>query len=142
MNFMKKFFNTQFFRFIIVGVVNTIFGTALMFGLYNMANCSYWSSSVVSCALASTLSFFLNKHFTFQNKNTSFKQMMKFVVNIIICYLMSYGVVKAIMLRLLVEQSANIQNNASMFVGMCLFTILNFFGQKFFAFGVIKNKKC
>ena len=30
-------------RFIIVGCINTVVGTAIMFGLYNLASCSYCS---------------------------------------------------------------------------------------------------
>lgn len=32
-------------RFALVGVVNTLVGMAIMFGLYNLAHCSYWMSS-------------------------------------------------------------------------------------------------
>ena len=32
-------------RFIIVGVVNTLFGTAIMFVFYNVFHLSYWISS-------------------------------------------------------------------------------------------------
>lgn len=32
-------------KFLLVGVVNTLVGTAIMFGLYNLAHCSYWASS-------------------------------------------------------------------------------------------------
>lgn len=32
-------------RFVMVGVINTVVGTAIMFGLYNLAHCSYWVSS-------------------------------------------------------------------------------------------------
>ena len=54
-------------RFLIVGVVNTLVGTAIMFGLYNLAHCSYWVSSAANYLLTSILSFFLNKYFTFQS---------------------------------------------------------------------------
>ena len=35
-------------RFIIVGCINTVVGTAIMFGLYNLASCSYWVSSAAN----------------------------------------------------------------------------------------------
>lgn len=35
-------------KFLIVGVVNTLFGAAIMFGLYNLAGCSYWLSSAAN----------------------------------------------------------------------------------------------
>ena len=46
-------------KFLIVGVVNTLFGTAIMFGLYNLAGCSYWISSAANYFFGSILSFFL-----------------------------------------------------------------------------------
>ena len=38
-------------RFIIVGCINTVVGTAIMFGLYNLASCSYWVSSAANYIL-------------------------------------------------------------------------------------------
>ena len=42
-------------RFIIVGCINTVVGTAIMFGLYNLASCSYWVSSAANYILTSIL---------------------------------------------------------------------------------------
>lgn len=39
-------------KFVLVGVINTLFGTAIMFGLYNLAGCSYWVSSAANYFLA------------------------------------------------------------------------------------------
>ena len=121
-------------KFLIVGVVNTIFGTIVMFSLYNLAGCSYWISSAANYILGSILSFFLNKYFTFQNRERSWGQVVRFTVNIAACYLVAYGVAKPAMRMLLSGQSVSIQENAAMLVGMCLFTGLNYFGQRFFAF--------
>ena len=121
-------------RFLIVGVVNTIFGTIVMFSLYNLAGCSYWISSAANYILGSILSFFLNKYFTFQNRERSWGQVVRFTVNIAACYLVAYGVAKPAMRMLLSGQSVSIQENAAMLAGMCLFTGLNYLGQRFFAF--------
>ena len=121
-------------RFLIVGVVNTLFGTIVMFSLYNLAGCSYWISSAANYILGSILSFFLNKYFTFQNRERSWGQVVRFTVNIAACYLVAYGVAKPAVRALLSGQSVSIQENAAMLVGMCLFTGLNYFGQRFFAF--------
>ena len=121
-------------RFLIVGVVNTLFGTIVMFSLYNLAGCSYWISSAANYILGSILSFFLNKYFTFQNRKRSWGQVARFTVNIAACYLAAYGVAKPAVRMLLSGQSVSIQENAAMLVGMCLFTGLNYFGQRFFAF--------
>ena len=121
-------------KFLIVGVVNTLFGTAIMFGLYNLAGCSYWVSSAANYVCGSILSFFLNKNFTFQNNESLQKTLPKFVLNILLCYLLAYGIAKPTALYLLKDCAVTIQENVAMFVGMCLFTAFNYIGQRYFAF--------
>ncbi len=121
-------------KFLIVGVVNTLFGAAIMFGLYNLAGCSYWLSSAANYFFGSILSFFLNKSFTFGNKDSLRNTVPKFVLNILICYLLAYGIAKPAVLYLLEGSPATIQENLAMFVGMCLFTAFNYIGQRYFAF--------
>lgn len=127
-------FGKQALKFILVGVLNTIVGAVIMFGMYNFFHFGYWVSSITNYVLTSVLSFFLNKHFTFRNKEKSFTQVLKFALNILICYGLAYGIAKPLMIHILSNQSATIKDNISMLVGMCLFTALNFLGQKFFAF--------
>lgn len=62
--FIEKFLDKTFLKFVIVGIVNTLFGTAIMFGLYNLAGCNYWVSSIANYFFGSILSYFLNKYFT------------------------------------------------------------------------------
>ena len=117
-----------------MGVINTLVGMAIMFGLYNLAHCSYWVSSAANYVLTSILSFFLNKYFTFRNKEQSLGQVLRFVVNIAVCYGVAYGVAKPLCRALLAGASVTVRDNVSMLVGMVLFTGLNYLGQRFFAF--------
>lgn len=121
-------------KFIFVGIINTLFGTAIMFSLYNLAGCSYWISSAANYFFGSILSFFLNKIFTFQNKDSLKNTVPRFVLNILVCYLLAYGIAKPATLYVLQDVSVTIQENMAMFVGMCLFTVLNYLGQRYFAF--------
>ncbi len=121
-------------KFLVVGVINTLVGTAIMFGLYNLAHCSYWVSSAANYILTSILSFFLNKYFTFESKEKSAAEVLRFAVNIAVCYLLAYGIAKPLCLAALAGASAAVRDNVSMFVGMCLFTGFNYLGQRFFAF--------
>ena len=131
---MKQLIDKKLLKFLLVGVVNTLVGTAIMFGLYNLAHCSYWVSSAANYILTSILSFFLNKYFTFQNKENSASQVLRFALNIAVCYLLAYGIAKPLCLQLLASASTAVRDNVSMFVGMCLFTGFNYLGQRFFAF--------
>ena len=130
----EKIIQNTVLRFILVGVINTLVGTAIMFGLYNLAHCSYWVSSASNYILTSILSFFLNKFFTFQNKEKSIGQVVRFAVNIAVCYLLAYGIAKPLCLYPLSGVVTSVRDNVSMFVGMCLFTAFNYCGQRFFAF--------
>lgn len=131
---LRKLFDEKLLKFILVGVVNTLVGTAIMFGLYNLAHCSYWVSSAANYILTSILSYFLNKYFTFQNRERSVGQVVRFIVNIAVCYGLAYGLAKPLCLQLLANASATVRDNVSMLVGMCLFTGLNYLGQRLFAF--------
>lgn len=134
MNRIGRLFDEKLLKFLLVGVVNTLTGTAIMFGLYNLAHCSYWASSAVNYLLTSILSFFLNKYFTFQSREQGGAQAIRFALHIVVCYLLAYGLARPLCLRLLAESDAAVRDNISMLVGMCLFTGLNYLGQRFFTF--------
>ena len=130
---MKKIDST-FIRFAMVGVANTIFGTAIMFLFYNVFHLSYWVSSASNYIFGSILSYFLNKNFTFQNKERSWQVVFLFVINISICYAIAYGIAKPLVRMLLSGQSVKIQDNGAMLVGMVLFVVINYLGQRLFVF--------
>ena len=131
---IKKFADKTFLRFVIVGVINTVFGTAIMFVFYNVLGLSYWLSSASNYFFGSILSYFLNKYYTFQYKKRSWRVAARFVVNISACYLIAYGLAKPLIALLMSGFSVSIQENAAMLCGMGLFVVLNYLGQRFFAF--------
>jgi putative flippase GtrA len=127
-------FDRKFFRFILVGIINTIAGSAIMFSLYNAAHLSYWFSSACNYFFTSSLSFFLNKYFTFSVKHWSVFMVIAFVLTIVFSYLMAYGVSKPDMNHLLRNSPQKIRENAALFTGMCLFTGINYLGQRLIVF--------
>ena len=130
----SKLIDITTIKFLIVGVINTLVGTGVMFVLYNFFSVSYWISSAANYVVGSIVSYFLNKYFTFQNKEKSLKQMIRFIVNIAACYLAAYGAAKPLISWLLSDMNEKFQGNAAMLAGMCLFVVLNYFGQRWFVF--------
>lgn len=130
----RKFLDRTFLKFILVGVVNTIFGTSIMFLFYNVFHFSYWVSSASNYILGSILSYILNRLFTFHSETAVKKTLPRFVINISLCYLIAYGIAKPLVIYILSSLSLNTQENIAMLVGMCLFVGLNYFGQRFFVF--------
>lgn len=131
---LVKVFDKTFLRFVIVGIINTIFGTGVMFLFYNLFNASYWISSSANYFFGSILSYYLNKKYTFQNKDKSIKLVGKFIINICVCYLMAYGIARPLIKLILTGYSKNVQENMAMLIGMILFIMFNYIGQRFFAF--------
>lgn len=138
---LKGKLDITFLKFVLVGVVNTVVGTAVMFLAYNLLHLSYWISSAANYIVGSICSYFLNKYFTFQNKSKSPVVILKFILNITVCYLIAYGGAKKLILLLLSGLSTEWQDNIAMACGMGLFVILNYFGQRFFAFKEEKREE-
>lgn len=131
---MKKLLDPTIIKFLLVGVVNTLVGTAVMFLLYNLAGCPYWPSVCANYLCGGVVSYFLNKYFTFQNKERSWAQVGRFVVTVAVCMFIAYGLAKPAVRWALSSAGEKLQENVAMLVGMVLYTVLNYFGQRFFAF--------
>lgn len=168
MGAVKKFFDVKFWKFVLVGIVNTIVGYGIMLGYYNVAasfgwfngDINYWIGSAANIILGSILSYFLNKYFTFQNKDSNKKTAIRFIINIAVCYLLAYGIAKPLITWVTVnwlggfsaavaawlsglsffagktmgELATLVSDNISMLAGSVLFVMFNYVGQRFFAF--------
>jgi len=131
---IRSLFDGKLFRFIAVGIVNTIIGSAIMFLLYNVANFGYWFSSACNYVFTSILSFFLNKYFTFAVRQWSVFMIVAFIVNIVVCYFIAYGIARPAINAILQNSRQAVRENIALFAGMCLFTGLNYLGQRLIVF--------
>ena len=121
-------------KFIIVGCANTIVGAGLMFVLYNVFGLGYWVSSAANYTVGSVLSFFLNKYWTFNVRKWSIFMVIAFVVNILISYIIAYKMARTVINFILWNQSVVFRDNIALAAGICLFTGLNYIGQRFVVF--------
>lgn len=137
---MKK----EIIKFILVGCCNTLIGIVIIYFLYNILGLGYWLSSGIGYILGSIWSYFMNKYFTFQYKDKDWGTVFRFICNIAVCYFIAYAIAKPMTIKIcdtiFPQFSSKIQEEIALLVGMGLYTILNFFGQKFFCFHV-KEKK-
>ncbi len=131
---LQKILDITFWKFVLVGIINTLVGTTVMFVAYNLLHFSYWVSSASNYVVGSIVSYFLNKYFTFQNNEKSLGQLLKFILNITVCYLLAYGLAKPVVSWILQNQSRSIQDNCSMLVGMGAFVVFNYIGQRLIVF--------
>ena len=129
-----KLLDATVWKFLLVGVANTLVGSGIMFLLYNLAHVHYWLAVCANYAVGGILSFFLNKYFTFQNKEHSAAQVLRFILTVAVCALIAYGLAKPAVRWALAGYGTRVQENVAMLAGMVLYTGLNYLGQRFFAF--------
>ena len=108
--------------------------------MYNVLLCGVWVSSATNYVLTSILSFFLNKYFTFRSQERSWREVLRFALNIAVCYLLAHGIAVPLMDWLLRGADETLRGNVTLLTGMCLFTGLNYLGQRFFAFAEKKSR--
>lgn len=131
---LRSLIDEKTWKFLLVGVLNTIVGNGLSFALLNLAGWSVRLSSAVSYVLASVMSYFLNRYFTFKYKGKGWEVVIRFALNIAVCYVLAYEIAQKLISYLLSSAAPIVRDNIAMLTGMCLFVVFNYFGQRFFAF--------
>ena len=132
--FLARFFDVSFWKFLLVGVANTLVGAGIMYLFYNVFHFSYWVSSASNYIFGSILSYVLNRSFTFKSRTQTGKTLLRFIVNIVACYLVAYGAAKPLAALVFSGLSVTWQENLAMLAGMCFFVGLNYIGQRYFVF--------
>lgn len=144
--FLKNFFDIKFWKFILVGILNTIVGVGLKFVFVNLlpfaSATNVLVAGVASTFLASIMSYFLNKHFTFKNKEKGLGPVIRFTVNIAVCYGVAYITMVPLTIYICTTYNismfgmtvAKFSENLSALFESGMFVICNYIGQRFFAF--------
>lgn len=127
-------FIMEVIHFGMVGVINTLMGWVIMAVLYNLIHMNYWLSSGISYFIGSVFSYHANGKLTFKVENKDKWLPWRFALNIIVCYLTAFSIAQPFVKYLLALQPAVIVDNVAMVLGMCIFIVMNFFGQKLFVF--------
>ncbi|MDY4210358.1 MAG: GtrA family protein [Treponema sp.] len=130
----------KLFKFLAVGIVNTILGAGVMFLLYNVFEVSYWISSACNYIVGGIVSFFLNKSFTFKNHKKSLKQVVLFIITLAVCYFVAYIAAKKIIYFIFSTSPEKIKGNIALICGMCIYTGLNYIGQRLIVFSEENEK--
>lgn len=130
----RKFVDVVTFKFMLIGVLNTLVGNAVMFLAYNLLELGYWTSSCANYLAGGVISFLFNKHYTFGSKGKRHQELLKFVINVGVCWLVAYGIARPTVMRTLRVYPSDIQDNISMAVGAVIYVVLNYFGQRYIVF--------
>lgn len=129
----NKLLDASIPKFLLVGVGNTLLSAVLMFLLEGLG---YWPSTAIAYVAGAVMSFFLNRKFTFQSEETMGRSAVKFALNVAVCYVLAYSIAQPLggMILGTLGVKGIWLERLTKIGGMGLYTILNYFGQRFFAF--------
>ena len=119
----------QIMKFIFVGILNTIvgYGTYVLFIFLSL---HYLLAMLLGNILGITHSYFWNKYFTFNSKNKSLKELIRFIT-VYVFILIINGVFLTIFIEFF-----KINNLIAGLLTIIIITFISFFGHKFYSFKV------
>lgn len=130
------------FIFLAIGVMNTLLNWALMLLLYNRLGLNYWGASAIGFLVTSALSFVLNRRFSFRSAGRLGGDLARFALVIGVCYFVAYLIARPLIQLILgLDALARLRpwsDQIALIFGNVIFTGLNYFGQRFFAFREVK----
>ena len=150
MDKIKSFFDIKFLKFLLVGVLNTLIGEGIVLLLTQPVGWKNFgwgpgAAAFVGTVIGSIVSYFLNKYFTFKNKEKGLKPALRFTINIAACLLIRVLVATGVSELCKATGFTMFGMDVNIFagylswaVGACVFVACNYIGQRFFAF---KEKK-
>ena len=136
MNLKKLILDRSLLFYTLIGLSNTFLTMGLEFLLNNAFGLPYWWTTSIPFAITSITSFVFNRKFSFKSHGNFWNDMIKFYILFIACYLLAFYFAKPISMQLLSSTNAaeKAVTNISIIVGQCVFTPLNYIGQRFWVY--------
>jgi len=136
---MKKDFLRETASYIAVGILSTAVSFAIMFLFTTVFEFEYTPSSIVSFILSSPIGFTLNRKFTFKAGALPVKKTLpRYYMIVIPCFLLSFLVLKPgfdwLINALRLPWPVKYQTYAKQILANGVYIVINYLGQKFFAF--------
>ncbi len=128
----------EFLKFIIAGISNTLIGMVLIFFFYNMFDLGYWTSTALGYLTGGVWAYLMSRYFVFRYEKKGKRLIIRFALNMAVCYFMAYLIAKPITIKIcgsvMPQLSAEMKEKVAIVMGMGIYTLLNFLGQKFICF--------
>lgn len=142
---LRKVIDRTLVLYLVLGVLNFILCTAIMFVLFNICNYSEHLAPLVNYGLGSLLWYVSCRYVLFPDQKTTAQKLVRFVVEIIVCYAIAYYAIARPCAELMLRSETmqrlfsfggveKIQGNCEMSIGAVAYAIINYFGQRYFVF--------
>ena len=145
MRAVRRILDRALLLYLVVGISNYIVCTALMFFLFNVAGVGEHVAPLVNYGLGSVISYLGCKYFVFPWMRGGLQLYLRYVIGVLLCYVVSYYLLAPPVARYLLEHpeiydffgfggGSKLVANCEMAVCSLIFAVLNYFGQRYFVF--------
>lgn len=144
---LKRMVDRTLVYYVIIGVLNLILCTAIMFLLFNVCGFSDHIAPLFNYGLGSVIWYLACRYILFRGRQSSGKQILRFIIEVIVVYLISYYIIAPLGYRLIMHfqgvrrffsfggnEEEMIRGNCEMTIGAAAYAILNYFGQRYYVF--------
>jgi len=144
---IKRMVDRTLVYYLIIGILNFIVCTALMFLLFNVCGFSDHVAPLFNYGLGSLFWYLAGRYVLFRGQQSTWQQIVRFLAEVVVCYLISYYIVAPLLADVLLplpriralfsfggEEEEMIRGNCEMTIGVIAYAILNYFGQRYFVF--------
>ncbi|MCI9141387.1 MAG: GtrA family protein [Lachnospiraceae bacterium] len=138
----KKFKNilTQFIKFGMVGIVNTVLSYLITNGSYYILHLHEQISNLISFLITVLISYLLNSRFVFRQEEGQHQPWYRALAKVYASYALTELVLMGILL-FVQERLLGIPHYIATFVNLCVTVPLNFILNKFWAYRKRDNRK-
>lgn len=130
--FVRSSVDMQFFRFLLVGLINTFVGLGLIYFCMSVLGLDYRVANFAGYAVGSGVSFVLNRNWTFRAEGSWLDGLLRWSCVVGGAYVLNF------ITLVLVHDRLGIRADVSQLAGMVVYTLSSFVGGRCFAF---RNKK-
>ena len=124
---VKALTNDQRVRFLIVGGINTAVGYGTFAAVIFLGG-HYFVANIIATAVGITVSYFLNKYFTFRQYKKSFTEIIRFISVYFLSFMLG-NVVLYVMVGIM-----SISPYSAGALNLIFTTLISWFGHKYFSF--------
>lgn len=131
---LKMLLDVTFWKFLLVGVANTLVGYGISAFFLNVIGLTDAYSSAIGFVFGGALSYTLNRVFTFNKKGKDFSDIWKFILVLAVCWTISYIGAKSFATWVLKDVKEIVRDNLVLIFTNGIYLVLNYLGQRFFVF--------
>lgn len=124
----------QFFRYLVVGVINTLLGYCIIFACMYLAGMTPEASNVAGYAVGLVVSYVLNRYYTFNNKQSRRGEILRFLAVFFVAYVSNFAVLLILIHRI------GMHEGGSQIIAGLVYVVASFLMNKYYVFKTVEAR--